>query len=403
MRVQLITNLFFPDELAGAALFTDFALFLKENGNDVRVTTTFSYYPKWQINREDQGVSVRDESFHDIPVRRIGMYIPRIPTGRTRMLSDLSFFFALLRHARFRDWTPEVVVTASPMFSQCLAQRFLYPGKQIPRMIIVQDFVVDAALELGILKLPLFAPLLRALERFSFRSAKTLSTIGQPMLEKLKSKVGEDRRLVYIPNWIHRSLEQEIKKQSGQYVRAASRLFYSGNIGVKQGLPNFINTFKMTDTSWELRINGGGAEIERLRNETGNLKNILIGPVLEEQEYVAALLQSSACLITQKPGVGANFLPSKLLPALASGTPVLAVCEENTPLAKEVNAGKFGVVTPPSDTEALKAVLQRWSENPAELIRMGEQAKVYGRNFSRETILSLYESEMLRLVAKSSK
>jgi colanic acid biosynthesis glycosyl transferase WcaI len=218
----------------------------------------------------------------------------------------------------------------------------------------------------------------------------------------LKSKVGADRRLVYIPNWIHRSLEQEIEKQSKQYAKESSRLFYSGNVGVKQGLSDFINTFKMTDTSWELRINGGGAEIERLRNETGNLKNIFIGPVLEEQEYVAALLQSSACLITQKPGVGANFLPSKLLPALASGTPVLAVCEENTPLAKEVNAGKFGVVTPPGDTKALKAVLQRWSENPAELVQMGEQAKVYGRNFSRVTILSLYESEMLRLVAKSS-
>lgn len=398
MRIQLITNLFSPDELAGAALFTDLALFLKENGNDVRVATTFSYYPKWQLNPADQGIPVRNEIFHDISVRRVGMYIPRIPTGRTRMLSDLSFFFALLRHARFRDWIPDVVITASPMFSQCLVQRFLYPAKHIPRMIIVQDFVVDAALELGILKLPLASPFLRALERWSLRSAKTLSTISHPMLEKLREKIGSDRRLLYIPNWIHRSLEREIEKQLGQHARAPKRLFYSGNVGVKQGLPDFIETFKQADATWKLQINGGGAEIGRLRKRIAGQKNISIGSVLEEMEYVAALLEASVCLITQKPGVGANFLPSKLLPALASGTPVLAVCEENTPLAQEVRAGEFGVIIPPNDHEALKAVLDRWESNPTELHDLGGNAKLYARNFSRETILSIYESEMLRLI-----
>lgn len=399
MRIQLITNLFSPDELAGAALFTDLALFLKGNGNDVRVTTTFSYYPQWQLDPADEGIAVRDEIFHDIPVRRVGMYIPRVPTGRTRMLSDLSFFFALLRRARFRVWMPDVIITASPMFSQCLVQRFLYPGKRIPRMIIVQDFVVDAALELGILKLPLASPFLRRLERWAFRSAQTLSTISHPMLDKLRGIVGSDRQLLYIPNWIHRSLEREIEKQLGQHARAPKCLFYSGNVGVKQGLPDFIETFKQADPNWKLQINGGGAEIERLRDGTAGSQKISIGPVLDEAEYVAALLQASVCLITQKPGVGANFLPSKLLPALASGTPVLAVCEENTPLAQEVRSGEFGVIIPPGDTDALTAVLQRWSGNPDELTRMGERAKIYGRNFSRETILSHYESELLRLVS----
>ena len=397
MRIHLITNLFAPDELAGASLYTDFALFLKAAGHDIRVSTTFSYYPQWELNPADQGVSFRDESFGDIPVRRIGMYIPQVPTGRTRMLSDLSFFYGLLRHARFQHWVPDVIVTASPMFSQCLAQRFLYPGKRIPRMIIVQDFVVDAALELGILKLPLMAPVLRLLERWSFRSAQTLSTIGEPMLDKLKAKIGEDRRLLYIPNWIHQSLQQAIDRQLGHHERTPHQLFYSGNVGVKQGLPDFIKTFKAAGSSWQLQINGGGADIQRLRQEINGAANIAIGGVLEEPDYVAALLRSSVCLITQKPGVGANFLPSKLLPALASGTPVLAVCENNTPLAKEVTAGGFGVVIPPDDSMALKLVLERWSSDPLALKKMGEAAKRYGLNFSRQTILSRYEAELFRL------
>lgn len=50
----------------------------------------------------------------------------------------------------------------------------------------------------------------------------------------------------------------------------------------------------------------------------------------------------------------ANFLPSKLLPALATGTLLLAVCDFKSPLDKEVLDGGFGGVIAPrgcQDTE----------------------------------------------------
>ena len=56
---------------------------------------------------------------------------------------------------------------------------------------LAQDFVVDAALELGILKLPLISTFLNALQNWALRSAKTLSTISPLMLEKLKAKLGK--------------------------------------------------------------------------------------------------------------------------------------------------------------------------------------------------------------------
>ena len=91
MRIHIITNLFAPDELAGAALYTDLALYLKERGHEVRVTSTFSYYPAWRLSPEDQGVAWREDRFAEIPVRRVRMYVPERPSGRSRMLSDLSF------------------------------------------------------------------------------------------------------------------------------------------------------------------------------------------------------------------------------------------------------------------------------------------------------------------------
>ena len=170
MRAHIVTNLFAPDELAGAALFTDLALFLKERGHDVRVTCTFSYYPAWKLRPEDEGLALREESYEGIPVRRVRMYVPGNPTGKERLLSDLRFLLSLVRRGRFPGWEPEVVLTAFPMLSQCLAQRFLYRGKRSPRLIVVQDFVVEAALELGIG----CARLLHGLQRWALRSAQTL-------------------------------------------------------------------------------------------------------------------------------------------------------------------------------------------------------------------------------------
>ena len=398
MKIHLITNLFHPDELAGASLFTDLALYLLGRNHDVRVTTTFPYYPAWKLRPGDVGVTRREETFHGIPVRRIGMYVPAKPDTKRRLLSELSFFWSLLRRATFAGWTPDVVLTASPMFSQCLAQRFLYLARKVPRLIVVQDFVVDAALDLRMLHSPMVERLLHGLERWSLKSAGTLLTISHTMLEKLQGKLCDSRRCELVPNWIHRSLEDEIQRQSARPVdREPLTLFYSGNLGVKQGLPEFIQSFKQGGTDWKLRIHGGGAELDNLQKEISDEKAIAFGGVLDEADYVLALRTATVCLITQKGGVGANFLPSKVLPALATGTPVLAVCEASSPLGLEVRDGGFGEVIPPGDPEALRRTLRRWQEDPGLLRDMAAKSKARSLLFSRETILPRYEAELVRL------
>lgn len=403
LKVHIVTNLFAPDELAGAALFSDLALYLKEQGTDVRVTTTYSYYPAWKISPENARHAFRHEDWNGIPVKRVRMHVPNRPNGAGRMRSDVSLLSALIRHGRHGGWMPDVVLTASPMFSQCLAQRFLYLRRKIPRMIVVQDFVVDAALELGILRAPGLRWMLHSLERWSFRSAATLSTISEPMLQKLRSIVGRDRRTVHIPNWIHGSLQQEINRQAATApARSEKALFYSGNLGVKQGLPAFLDDFATAGTGWQLQINGGGAQADLLAAKTRSLVGVKLGGVLPESEYVTTLLACTACLVTQTSGVGANFLPSKLLPALATGTPVLAVCDPDSPLANEVKNGGFGVVVRPGDFSGLKNLLSEWAAKPVILEKLKVKALLWSKHYERNHILGCYQRELAMLAGHQS-
>jgi colanic acid biosynthesis glycosyl transferase WcaI len=399
MRIHLVTNLFAPDELAGAALYTDLAFYLRERGHDVRVTSTFPYYPEWELREGDIGVKVRDESIGDLPVRRVSMYVPRKATGATRMLSDFTFLKSLLLRGRHPGWKPDVVLTALPMLSQCLAQR-LSVGRRVPCLIVVQDFVVDAALELGILKLPGFAGVFKRVEKYALGAAGTIVTISPGMLEKVRQNFPTDGkvRTRLIPNWIHGSLQAEIHRQVRlRRARERMQLFYSGNLGVKQGLPDFLADFGAASGGWKLRIHGGGTQLDQMREAVKGQAQISLGGTLEESAYIAALLSTSACLVTQRPGVGANFLPSKLLPALATGTPVLAVCDEASPLACEVREGNFGTVVAPGDRAVLAATLRQWAEDETLLARMAENALLRAARYSRETVLPLYEEELLRL------
>ncbi len=252
--------------------------------------------------------------------------------------------------------------------------------------------------KLGILKVPFIGTPLRLLERWTYRSATTLSTISDRMLGKLRKIVGEDRRLRLIPNWIHQSLADEVGRQrrSSGWERSGV-LLYSGNLGIKQGLPHFLKVFTAAKSNWTMEIRGGGIQLDQLRESIEGNEHIEFGGVRTEADYVTALMSCAACLVTQMPGVGANFLPSKLLPALAAGTPVLAVCEADSPLGLEVAKGGFGEIVSPGDVEALREVFVRWEREPQILIELGSKALEWAENYRRDRILKMYEDELVLL------
>jgi colanic acid biosynthesis glycosyl transferase WcaI len=399
-RVLIISNLFAPDELGGAALATDLVTFLNELHCETKVLTTFPYYPQWRLAEEDRWQLRRKDQLGGIDVHRVRMYVPQRATALTRILSDVSFFFSLVLFGRFGVNRPDVLVVTCPMLSEMLAVRFLFPWRKPPTLLIVQDFVVDAALDLQLVRGRFLAPFLRWIESVALRGAQTITTISVPMLAKLQSKVQKQRTL-YVPNWIHDSLAKTIARlrlHTGP--RTSNRLFYSGNIGRKQGLAELISIFEGTTTGWHLAIHGGGADLQEINDLCEKRRDISVGPVLTEAAYVTALLQCSACLIAERPGMSSNALPSKILPALASGTPILAVCERDSPLGREVIEADCGVVIEAGDAAALRATLQSWAAQPEQLLCYSDHALARAERYERSVVLNQYLAEILVLAGR---
>lgn len=390
-RIEIITNLFSPDELGGANLYTDMAAFFKEHGWITEITTTFSYYPKWEIAESDKGVLRRVDTVDGNKVTRLRMYIPKIPSGKSRMISEISFLLALLWNEMIYGKRPGLVLTACPMFSQLCHVALMDSKRSSPVFIVVQDFAIGAAEELGIIRSNLVLNILKKVENLCFSSANVLSSISRPMVDRLISNV-RNRPIALLPNWIHKSLECTIAKRrkTHQSQRQESRIFYSGNVGVKQALEEFIRIFlKLNATSWSLNIRGDGANMEIVRELTKGANNIEHGDVQCESDYVSSLFSCTFYLVTQKAVAGENAYPSKLLPALATGTPVLAVCDPSSALGEAVQKGGFGEVVS-MDYNEIETVLSNWGSNPSLLSAYSENALKESRKYSRDNVLGNY-------------
>jgi colanic acid biosynthesis glycosyl transferase WcaI len=399
VKIHLISYLFHPDSLGGAALYTDLARFLRDRGHEVKITTTFSFYPHYRYSEADRLQKWRDEDFEGMHLRRIRMWLPMNYRGWRRLIPEISFWRALRARARLADWQPDVVLVGCPMMAQSLAARGLY-GKKTPVVIVVQDLMADAAAKLGIIRLPVLVAMLRAVERRALGAGSQLITISEEMKTRLGELTGREAEV--IPNWIHGSLQSAVKSVELQGVkRQPCTLFYSGNLGVKQGLPDFLPLFFAQSEGWSLRVHGAGPEAESMRKAHEANPRFQLEPLLQEPEYARALQEATVCLITQRARAGQSFLPSKLLPALATGTPVLAVCDAESPLGREVSTHGFGVVVPPGDQAALAKVLRAWRDDPAALVGLRARAVERARAFSRDQVLSRYEALLMAQVRTS--
>lgn len=360
----LIHGLNFLPEQVGIGKFTgELAVDLVSRGYAVSVVTTPPYYPSWQVTAGYSAWSYQSESIDGIQIVRCPLWVPKRVTGLKRILHLASFglssFPSILRKAVKR---PYVLVVIQPtMF--CLPAALLAAKIfGIKTWLHVQDFEVDAAFELGILKAGWLKKTILAIEAFLMRRFDRVSSITPRMVERLWEKgVPHDRSRLF-PNWVdcneifpmanRDELKDKFKLPNDKFLA-----LYSGNIGEKQGLEIIIDAARQLKHRNDLHfaLCGDGAAIERLKDYAANLENISWLEVQPMERLNELLNAADLHLLPQRADVADLVMPSKLTGMLASGRPILATAFPETQLA-EVLKDRGIVVTPEKSAEFAEAV-----------------------------------------------
>ncbi len=383
MRI-LIYSIYFPPTQIGAAKYNgEMAVWLAQRGHEVSVVTAPPHYPDWQVTEGYAGGRYQREQWQGVKIWRCPIWVPRQPTGIKRILHLLSFALSsapvVLRQA---FWKPDIVWVMAPSLF-CAPVAWLTGWLSGARTWLhVQDFEVDAAFEMGMLRRPALRRFALWLERILMRRFDRVSTISRNMAGRLINKGVVEKRCIVFPNWVdlkairplHGSNSFKSELSISDEITVA---LYSGNMSEKQGLETVLDAarFLKSDESLCFVLCGDGSARKRLLQEYGDLSNVIWLPLQPVARLNDLLNLADFHLLPQRADVADLMMPSKLTGMLASGRPVIATAVAGTQVHEVVS--QCGVVVPPGDAQALALAIQRLTSDPAARHSLGEAARNY--------------------------
>ena len=435
----LIHGVNFSPELTGIGKYTgEMAEWLAAQGHEVRVVTAPPYYPAWAVSESYSNWWARDIDCHiagaprnngSLVVYRCPLWVPPQPGGAKRLMHLATFALSslpvLLAQVFWRPqlmWVVEPALFCAPgallMARLCGAKAWLH----------VQDFEVDAAFDLGLLRGKFLRGLVAGAERWLMRRFDVVSTISQRMHQRLLNKGVAPARAVLAPNWVDVSA---IKPEGDGLPRCARNdgfkaelgiapdavvALYSGNMGGKQGLELLADVARLcqagfaSNTAVALMQSaqpaivfvfcGNGAGRADLVQRCAGLSNVHFLDLQPIERLNELLALADIHLLPQRADAADLVMPSKLTGMLASARPVLATAHAGTELASVVQG--CGVVVPPEDPPAMAQALLALAADAARREQMGAAGRAHAlAHMDRDAVLRQFESALLAVTAKN--
>lgn len=422
----LLSTLNFTPELTGIGKYSgEMAAWLAARGHAVRVVTAPPYYPDWQVGEGYSGVCYSREEWIVSPSRNDGpggsdgakglvvfrcpLWVPPKPSGLKRLVHLASFALSSLPiMLRQVFWKPDVVWMVAPAF-------FCAPGAWLtaklssaPAWIHVQDYEVDAAFDLGLLKGKLLRRMVLAAERWMFLRFDVVSTISHRMLERAADKGVAANRLALFPNWVdiaavHPEMHcDDFRAELGAAPDQVIAL-YSGNMGGKQGLEILAQAAALLQANPRLLFVfcGNGAGRADLMAQCAGLPNVRFLDLQPLEKLGTMLASADIHLLPQRADAADLVMPSKLTGMLASGRAVVATAHAGTEVARVVEG--CGLVVPPENPRAFADAIAALAEDAVTRERYGVSARRYAEeNLEKEAVLRRFEAQLLKLAGKST-
>lgn len=398
-----------PDLIGISKYTTELCEELVQRGYSVSVVTAPPYYPAWQVPSEYRKGWWKSE-LNGVEVHRVPIFVPSSPTGLTRLLHLASFSLASILPTvslAFRV-RPQYVISIAPSLLSAPVALFAAKICGARTWLHIQDFEVDAAFELGLLRGTVARQLALGLERAILRSFDRVSTISGNMLRLLSRKGVEPTATVELRNWVdvdaivplptsNTAFREDLGIADGDIVA-----LYSGNMAAKQGLEvlgEVAALLEKEEPSVKLILCGRGPLRNELFERCKGLSNVHFLD-LQPMERLSELLSTADIhLLPQRPEAADLVLPSKLTGMLASGRPVVAMANHGTALAEEVDG--CGLVVPPSDAADMVSAIRTLSNNAALRATLGEEARKRAESrWQKRSIIDRFVRDMLSPTAQ---
>lgn len=408
MKILVIGLNYAPDLVGIPKYTTELCEDLVDRGHKVEIITAPPYYPAWEIPAAYRRGRRQVEESNGVTIRRTRLYVPRNPSGLKRLIHLASFALGALPTAIMRacTWRPDVIFTVAPaLFSApvALAAARVSGAKS---WLHIQDFELDAAFELGLLKGGAARAIGKYFEGALLRAFDRVSSISPNMITRLLDKGVDSKRAIQLRNWVDIDEIRQLPSSNTSYRSVlgiapdAPVLLYSGNMSGKQGLDTVADAIRLlADSRPEICtiFCGDGPYRQELEERCKDLGSVRFLP-LQPLERLSELLGTADIhLLPQKAEAADLVLPSKLAGILASGRPSIVMAAPATSLADEVEGAGISIL--PGDAENLANTIVQLVDSTDRCKSLGDVArKTAVARWQKAPIISTFESEIKRLI-----
>jgi colanic acid biosynthesis glycosyl transferase WcaI len=401
MRI-LIYGLNYAPELTGTGKYTaEMAEALQQQGHDVHVVCAPPYYPEWKIAKDYSGWRSSRETRNHVRVWRSPLWVPAQPSGLKRMIHLASFAVASLPALVAQAWwRPDIVMSIAPTMLNAPAALVLARLMGAHSWLHIQDFEVDAAFELGLLKSPRAGRLARVVESALLRRFNVVSTISDKMVERAISKGVAPSSVFRLPNWVDISaiypLDRTNKFRDELNIpEYAKVVLYSGNMGAKQGIEVLAGAANALAERQDIVFVfcGNGATKAELQKCCEHLPNCRFIPLQAAERLNELLNLADIHVLPQRRDASDLVMPSKLTGMFASGRVVIAMARPGTELHNVV--APRGVVVPPENVKALSEAIEALVADPGQRAILGADGRAFAElNLSPAWVLGRLDEKL---------
>lgn len=398
MRVLVYAINHAPEIIGTGKYVGEMVAWLTAQGHRARVITAPPYYPAWRVESGYSAGRYGVEMIDHAAVYRCPLYVPAQPTALRRVLHLLSFALSSLPVALWQGavWRPDVVFVVEPTLACAPAAWLAARLGGAKAWLHIQDFEVDVAFELGLMKSPPLRGLVGFMERHLMRRFDVVSAISPQMCERLVRKGVEPGRIELFENGVDTKIiypldgPSPMRAELGIDTETIVAL-YAGNMGEKQGLESLIGAARRLATRRDILILLAGDGVMRgaMEAEAQTLDNVRILSLQAPSRFNDLLNLADIHLLPQRRDAADLVMPSKLLAMLASGRPVVAGAMAGTGIAALVEG--YGLIVEADDGPAMAAAIETLADGADQRASLGRAARALAvEKLDKHTMLARF-------------
>jgi len=379
-NIAIVVDTFYPAKTSAAIQILDLSTALESLG--VKVTV---FVPNSDLKK--------DLDFSEIKgIKVISIRTPQIKNINLlkRAINEILLPFVMIRRLKFSSFkknTFEGIIWYSPSIFISIFANHLSKNSKCKSYLILRDIFPKWSVDMGLISKwsPVYV-LFRFFENLQYKFADNIGIQSEGDFDYFESYKKKIKKKVHVlDNWRAKPSSQNTNINISNTILRNRKIFiYSGNIGLAQNFPLFLESVKTLQDNKEIGflIIGSGSEVTYLKNyiEENELDNILFIDEVPHEQLPELYTQCHYGLILLDLKLETHNIPGKFLSYLYAGLPVFASINKGNDLEKiiyENELGKYSADNNHNEVASkmleLAAISYDREENKLKSIRLLEQ------------------------------